>query len=511
MICTTSTQLFGQNRAINIDFDKSSGNMSTMYKECIGAGRANEGLRADWQQQLAVAKKDCDFKYIRMHGLLTDDMAVYKEGKDGKPQYNYQYVDVLYDYILSLDMIPFVEFGFMPEDLASGDQTIFWWKGNITPPKDYQKWGNLIKDMTQHFTDRYGAEEVKKWYFEVWNEPNLKDLFWSGTQEEYFKLYQHAAQAVKSVNPDYKIGGPASAGNFWIAETIEFCEDNAVPLDFVSTHLYGVKRGFLDEFGTRGTVLSGASDAISGQAIKTHNLIKNSTKPELEFHITEWSSSYTPSDPIHDSYHQAPYVLQKIKESEDAVTSMSYWVFTDIFEEAGPRFTPFHGGFGLQNYQGIKKPVYYTYQYLNKLGDVELQNSDSSSWATKTESGDFQLLFWDFTHTHPGDSVLNQTYFIRDLPSKSKGKVSVSVKNVPKGKYALEIYKIGYKVNDAYSSYLSMGRPNQLTREQVKNIKEQHDGSPISTEQITIGSKKDFNKEIDIRENDVIMLNFKKL
>ncbi len=191
-----------QERVISLDFNKIKGNFTTMFKECIGAGRANEGLRADWQQQLAFVKKECDFKYIRMHGLLTDDMGVYREDKNGNPEYNFQYIDVLYDYLLSIGMKPFVELGFMPDALASGNQTIFWWKGNVTPPKDYKKWEDLIRNLTLHFTERYGADEVKTWYFEVWNEPNLSG-FWAGTQEEYFKLYMYTVKAIKSVNKEY--------------------------------------------------------------------------------------------------------------------------------------------------------------------------------------------------------------------------------------------------------------------------------------------------------------------
>jgi len=194
-------------RVINADFNKVKGPLNTMFKECIGAGRANEGLRADWQKQLAFVKKECDFKYIRMHGLLTDDMGVYKEDKNGKPEYNYQYIDVLFDYLQSIGVKPFVELGFMPSALASGSKTIFWWRGNVTPPKDYTKWADLIHNLTTHFTERYGAEEVKTWYFEVWNEPNL-DGFWAGTQAEYFNLYKYSVNAIKSVNKDYRVGGP---------------------------------------------------------------------------------------------------------------------------------------------------------------------------------------------------------------------------------------------------------------------------------------------------------------
>ena len=499
-----------QERVINLDFNKTKGSFSTVFKECVGAGRANEGLRADWQQQLALVKKECDFKYIRMHGLLTDDMGVYKEDPKGNPEYNFQYIDVLYDYILSIGMKPFVELSFMPVALASGSQTIFWWKGNVTPPKDYNKWQDLIRNLTLHFTERYGTDEVKTWYFEVWNEPNL-NFFWTGTQDEYFRLYRHTVQAIKSVNKEYRVGGPATAGAAWVPEMINYCSTNGLPLDFISTHSYGVKQGYVDEFGTTGTILEKSKWSVSGDILNSRKQISNSPMPNLELHYTEWSSSYTPFDPIHDSYHQAAYVLEKIKEVGDAPTSMSYWVFTDIFEEAGPRFTPFHGGFGLLNYQGIKKPAFYSYSFLNKLGETELLNPDSSSWACRSSNGNVQVLFWDFTNTHPGDSVNNQVYYVRDLPAKPKGKVQINISGIPEGNYLFEVYKIGYRVNDAYSTYLAMNKPKQLTKQQVDQIKKFNDCSPVSKETIRINSSGVLSKELEIRENDVFLFDLIKL
>ncbi len=424
-------------RVINIDYNSTKGPLNKMFNECVGAGRANEGLRADWQQQLAYVKKECGFRYIRFHGLLTDDMGVYKEDKNGNPEYNYMYVDALFDYLLSIDIKPFIELGFMPQALASGRETIFWWKGNVTPPKDYDKWAALVKNITEHWTNRYGAEEVKTWYFEVWNEPNLSPGFWTGTQADYFKLYEYSAKAIKSVNPAYRVGGPGTAGAAWEPEMIDFCVKNNVPIDFVSTHSYGVKQGFLDEYGNSGTVLAKEEFAVSGDVLQSRKEIANSAKPNLELHYTEWSASYTPADPIHDSYHEAAYVLQKLKQVGDAAQSMSYWVFTDIFEESAPRYTPFHGGFGMLNTQGINKPVFYAYQFLNRLGETELINEDKMSWASKDVKGNIKILAYDFTHTHPGDSVNNQVYYIRDLPSKEKGKLKINIADLPEGNYSL--------------------------------------------------------------------------
>ncbi|HJU52989.1 MAG TPA: hypothetical protein VJ715_00390, partial [Pyrinomonadaceae bacterium] len=161
-------------RLISADYTRVKGRHDKFFRHVVGAGRAAEGLRADWQRDLAVVRRECGFEYVRFHGLLQDELGVYSEDRRGQPVYNFQYVDALYDAILAHGMKPFVEFGFMPRSLASGKKTVFWWEGNITPPKDYGKWEQLIRALVTHWTARYGAGEVRRWYFEVWNEPNLK-------------------------------------------------------------------------------------------------------------------------------------------------------------------------------------------------------------------------------------------------------------------------------------------------------------------------------------------------
>jgi xylan 1,4-beta-xylosidase len=493
-----------ETRTINIDARAARGPLNTFFKTCVGAGRANEGLRADWQQQLAEVKRDAGFQYIRMHGLLTDDMGVYKVDAQGRERYNFQYIDALYDYILSIGMKPFVELGFMPSALASGDKTIFWWRGNVTPPKSYERWETLIRTLTEHFTERYGDQEVKTWYFEVWNEPNL-DGFWAGSQEEYFKLYAHAARAIKGVNRAYRVGGPGTAGAAWIPETIAWCDKNGAALDFVSSHSYGVRQGYLDELGVTGTVLAGDEGAVSGDVLRNRKQIAESAKPDLELHYTEWSSSYTPADPIHDSYHQAAYILQKLKQVGHAAQSMSYWVFTDVFEEPGPRFEAFHGGFGLMNTQGIKKPAYFAYQFLNRLGSTELENGDAMSWATSDEKGNVQLLLWDYTYTLP-EGINNQQYYVKDLPAKAKGNVSIRISGLTEGGYTLRVSRVGHKKNDAYAAYVAMGSPPQLTRAQVQALKAEATGDAERLEEVRVAQNRVVATELPLRENDVYLV-----
>ncbi len=501
---TNYEQKEASNRLISVDLNNIKGPSKKVWQKCIGAGRANEGLRADWQEQLTYLRKECGFKYIRMHGLLTDDMGVYFEDSKGNPIYNWQYIDKLYDYILSIGMKPFVELSFMPKALASGNQTIFWWKGNVTPPKSYDKWYDLIRALTQHFTDRYGEEEVKTWYFEVWNEPNLKSFF-SGSMDDYFKLYDYTARAVKAVSVDYRVGGPATAGVGWIDEQIDYCVKNNSPIDFISTHDYATK-GFLDLDGKMKRILDMNPKAVTDNVIKVKNQIVSSSKPNLELHITEWSASPSPFDAVHDSYQSPALILDKIKGTEDYANSMSYWTFTDIFEEPGPRTTPFHGGFGLLNYQSIKKPAFFAYKFLNRLGETEIENSDKASWVCVNENGDVQVLLYDFTILQKNDSLGSNSFYSRDLPAATLGNVKLNISNIKPGKYTMEMYKVGYRTNDAYAAYMDLGSPLQLTKMEVEQLKGKSNGEPIETENIRISKSKQFSKTMTIRENDVILL-----
>lgn len=508
LTCFLGNRLLAQqkSRNITIDFKDEKGLFNQSFKECIGAGRANEGLRADWQQQLLIAKKECDFKYIRFHGVFHDDMGVYKENEEGTPIYNWQYVDKLYDLLLENNIKPFVELSFMPTALASGDRTVFWWKGNVTPPKSFDKYYELIKAFTQHLTDRYGVEEVKAWYFEVWNEPNHSSFF-TGKKNEYFTMYKYAVKAIKEVCPQYKVGGPATAGCGWISEFLTYCKENEVPADFVSTHAYNV-HGDLDEFGKKQLIMDKSPNSVINGVEYVDKKMKELKRNNLELHFTEWSSSYSPADAIHDTYQNASYVLNTLKNVEGITNSMSYWVFTDIFEEPGVPMTPFHGGFGLMNLQGIKKPTYYVYHYLNQLGKTELLNSDSSSWVCK-EGNNIQMLLWDFSYPDQGKEY-NQVYFRRNLPSIEKENITIEIKNLVDGRYNLEIFRTGYKHNDPFTAYYEMGLPSQITRQQVQELKEMSSDKPVIQELVKVKGGI-YKSLIKLNENDICFLKLTKL
>lgn len=509
-------------RTIAADAGHVAGPTNRMSTFCVGAGRANEGLRADWQRQLRRVRAECGFRYIRFHGLFCDDMGVYFEEK-GKPIYNWQYIDELFDFLQSIGMKPFVELGFMPSGLASGPQTIFWWRGNVTPPRDYAKWAAFIQAFVEHCTERYGRDEVRTWYFEVWNEPNL-DGFWMGNPQqkpyeewavaaraEYLKLYATTARAVKAVDAAYRVGGPATAGEGWIDETLAFCGGEKVPLDFVTTHSYATMSGYLDEHGNAGTVFSPDRSSITAGVLNVRSKIDRSAFPKAELHYTEWSASYTPADPIHDSYHSASFILDKMRNIDRAADSMSYWTFTDIFEEPGPRYSALHGGFGLLNYQDLPKPSFYAYQFLNRLGDRQLVCADPAAFVCRDERGGVQALFWDFTITHPGPAVINQEFYKADQPAKPLGAAELRFTGLAPGAYRLLATKVGYRANDVQSAWRDLGSPAQLTRAQVETLRQASAGAPIVDERVAVGADGSFARPFPLRENDVWFVELRRI
>ena len=482
-----------ETRVIESDLSQLKGPRSMVWSDCVGAGRIGEGLRESWRKQLEHCHKEFGFRYLRAHGLLHDEMRVYTEDKKGNPVYNFMYIDDVYDFLLSIGMKPFVELGFMPEKLASdsfkderpdfNEDTVFWWKANVTPPKEYEKCDALIKALVQHWTDRYGADEVKTWRFEVWNEPNL-NIFWRLAEKdrlpEYLKLYEHTAKAVKSVNKDYPVGGPSGAGPVFIEELIDYCNKKKVPLDFITYHTYGLGDGpsGLDQYGNRKLFLHPSLHYVCDSANQPLPAIVKKGKKKLPVYITEWNSSYSPVDPVHDSFFAGPFILEQLRNTE-ALDSMSFWTFTDIFEENGPAPRPFHGGFGLMSYQGIPKAAYWAYKYLSLLGNTELVSSDKSSYVCRDEKGGVQVLFWDLSHPTDGGKVSNQDFFFKTVPATNKGEASVVLHHLPAGEYDVKVYMIGFQQNDPYTLWLNAGAPSDLTREDVEEIKKNSAMEPV--------------------------------
>jgi xylan 1,4-beta-xylosidase len=335
------------------------------WEHTVGSGHAPLALRADWQRQLRQCHEQLGFRHVRFHDILSDDMGTLMDERN-QLLYSFFNADQICDFLLSIGMKPFVELSFMPSTLASGNKTVFHYGGNVTPPKDNAAWAKFIARLATHWLQRYGIDEVSTWFFEVWNEPNLA-TFWTGTRADYFELYRSTARALKDVDGRIRVGGPATANNQWITEFLDFCDQNRVPVDFVSTHHYPTDAlGSIGE-DTETQLAQSKRSVLREWAQDTHRKARG--KP---LYYTEWSSSSNPRDHLHDEPYTAAVIVKTMMEARGLAHGYSYWAFTDIFEENYMPANAFQGGFGLLTLQGVAKPSYRAFELLHRLGVEEL-------------------------------------------------------------------------------------------------------------------------------------------
>ncbi|AVR97634.1 GH39 family glycosyl hydrolase [Pseudoduganella armeniaca] len=431
----------------------------------VGSDYPGTLIRADSLAQLKLARDELGFRYLRFHAIFHDVLGTYRE-VDGQPVYDWTRIDYLYDRMLEIGIKPFVELGFTPLAMKSSEASIFYWKGNTSHPVP-AKWAALVDAFLRHLRARYGADEVRTWYFEVWNEPNLDGFWEKADQQAYFDLYTLTARTIKAIDPALRVGGPATAGAAWVPEFLRHADASGAAVDFVTTHTYGVDGGFLDEQGKEDTKLSPSPDAIVGDVRKVRAEIEASARPGLPLYFTEWSTSYTPRDPVHDSYVSAPYILAKLKASAGLVQGMSYWTYSDLFEEPGPPTAPFEGGFGLMNPQGIRKPAWFAYKYLNQLGDAQLPVTDAQSIVTRTDNG-VRVLAWDFQQ--PVQAKSNRPTYTAVLPAQTGAPLDLQLSGLKPGRYTVAIHRTGFRANDAHTAWIEMGGPKILNGAQLKQL-----------------------------------------
>ncbi len=362
------------------DLSEPSTALPHFWEHTVGSGHATLALRADWQAQLKRTHDELGMRHVRFHGILCDDMGTLIDQSD---QFIYSFfnADQIFDFLLSIGMKPFVELSFMPSCLSSSGQSQFHYRANVSPPQDMAQWSVLIAKIVGHWVERYGLDEVRQWFFEVWNEPNLT-AFGSGKQEDYFPLYRYTVEAIKTVDSQLKVGGPATADNAWVEDFLTFCKQNALPVDFISTHHYPT-----DSFGKPG------DDTKTQLADSKRSVLRDEAREvrrqagDLPVYYTEWCTSSNPRDPMHDDPYAAAFIVKTVLEQTGLVQGYSYWTFSDIFEENYFPSVPFQGGFGLLNIHGIAKPAYRAYQLLHGLGTelmpLEGQHDTVDAWLVR--------------------------------------------------------------------------------------------------------------------------------
>lgn len=439
---------------------------------CIGTGRMGLALQKEYQNQLSLVQEQIGFQYIRGHGIFCDDMAIYQEYIDEsgeiKVEYNFTYLDRVMDSYQKLNIKPFLELGFMPNKLASGEQTVFYWKGNVTPPKNYDGWCQLVSALLHHLMERYGENEVVTWPIEVWNEPNLQVFWKDADMEAYFQLFQETFCTVKQIDKRFKVGGPAICGVDdvrWLRKFLEFCKKQSLHPDFVTRHHYTFSDPKTEGHYCYGE-LRDPKEAMkeldeSRKIIDSFDGFRG-----MPMHITEFNTSYSPDSPVHDTTKNAAYIACLLAQMGDTSESYSYWTFGDVFEEKGVPFTLFHGGFGLVANGNIPKPTFWTFVFFKELQGRCIHRSDDTVMVQK-EDGNYYGVAWNLS---PAD--------------RESVSLKLDVRGVDDGAYCLITRTVDEHHGNPIKIWHDMGEPPYPSTEEIKTMKE--GASPeIHTEKIT--------------------------
>jgi len=364
------------------------------WEHMFGSGRAVLSLRESYREDLRAVRNVTALRYVRFHAIFHDELGLYSQGPRGEPRFNFSYIDQVYDGLLGNGVRPFVELSFMPRQLARRDiRQSFWYRPVVSPPKDYGRWDELITSFARHLVERYGIDEVSQWYFEVWNEPNLD--FWGGEpkQATYWTLYDHTARALKAVDARLRVGGPATAQAAWVSAFIRHVHDEHVPVDFVSTHVYGDDTA-KDVFGT--TEHIPRNRMVCRAVQKVHDEIRSSAAPTLPLIWSEFNASWSNHPEVTDAPYMGPWLAETVRQCDGLLQDMSYWTFSDVFEEQGVVKTPFYGGFGLLAAGGIPKPAFNAFALLHELGTQRLVGDGAGTLYTRRDDGTLVLALWNY-------------------------------------------------------------------------------------------------------------------
>ena len=462
---------------IAVDALRSTGAVQRPWRPIIGSEHLAMLLRGDGPgglnvgDDLALAfrivREELGVEAVRAHAILHDVLGVYREDADGSPRYDFEKVDLVIDRLLATGLRPVVELSFMPEALAADTQpSVFDYIGLISPPRDLDRWADLVEALVRHLVARHGLDEVTRWGFEVWNEANIK-VFWAGRQSDYFDLYDATARAVKAVDDGLLVGGPSTAAAGWVDDLLHHARETGVPVDFVTTHTYGAP------------------------PLDLRPILERHGRPDIPIWWTEWGVSPTHGGPVNDSVWGAPLVARGMRSAAGRLDALAYWVASDQFVELGVPEQLFHGGFGLLTIGGLRKPRFWALATLERLGDEELASQVTGdgggslveAWASRDGHGPDRdrvaIAVWNGT--------LDQTKTAGD--DGLSRHVTLDVEGLAPGDYRVEHHRVDHDHSNIAQTWEALGGGDWPTPDQWERLRaaDQLDAL-VAEEQIGVGA-----------------------
>ncbi len=473
---------------IDINVKRSQRNLNHTFKKFTSVGRAKEILMQRIQTELKVLQKDIGFQYIKFHGILDDSMMLYNEDKLGNPYLTFTYIDEVLDYLLSIQLKPLIQFSFMPKLLAKDPTTtIFYNPAILSEPKDYTKWAFIITNLTKHFIVRYGLKEVRTWMFSFWNVPFKSYVFAFETNEIAYELYRITWSCVKECdsllcfgNPSY---GSLNFSNSELSDFLDFCKVNHCYPDFYNIHCYPVKTSTTKDLATLGEsskennendiIILSDDPNYMAQAIDSFKT-NIARYPKLPIYITEWASTSSHRDWLNDTCYRSAYIIKNILENYDTVDSFGNWCLSDTLEELPLDNEVFHGEMGLFTSNGIKKPAYYAFMFLNKLYDTLLE-SGNGYFITTNQNGDYSIILYNYLHVSPlyAQGVLFNVTFLERynaFVNPNPIEFDFSLSNLENGTYLMTEQIVNRENGSAFDEWIQMGALPLTNEEEINTL-----------------------------------------
>jgi len=440
---------------IDVDLRRDTGDLPHYWEKSIGSDRLAVAFREPWVADMTRAHQLCGFQSVRCHGLFDDEMGICQGLGASGPVTSFVYLDQVYDRLLEIGVKPFVELSFMPTALATSRNSVFWYRGNASPPAKMTDWCQLIERLVRHLVERYGMDEVSQWRFECWNEPNLG--FWAGTQAAYFELYRQTALTLKRVDARLQVGGPATAQIMWIPQFLEYCKRHGAPVDFVSTHLYAddAQENFFgqpnkypfEEVLPRG--IAQVNEQIQAAGFASTPLV-----------ISEWSSQ------------NPAFIAQTLRDCLGLADTMSFWQVSSVFEEQGPPRSFATSVYGLFIQSGVPRASLYAFALLHQLGQRRLWSSAGPLLASARADGSTAMLAWNLiprtVHNTGGDPLA--TFQAEVLTPGAAKRLEINLSNVHASTASLTLLdpaQVG-----AEAAYAALGQPEYPSKEQITELKQ---------------------------------------
>ena len=459
-------------------------NLKHTWRNVMTVGSASDLLTTDIQSMVTRMRREIGFQYIKFNGILSDDLHVYNQLPDGRPVYNFAYIDKVFDFLVSVGLKPIIQLSFMPALLAKDPQRRLF-NYLVSEPVSLSDWSKLVRAVVDHLLHRY-ADAVYTWHFCVWTQPDTPtDLYGFSSTEAFYAFYHSTYRAVKDCDNALSFGTPPTyyiveeGFTNWYIPFLEWCKEHNCMPDFLNFYYYDTALadrqknkdsifGFVYSMTLRDTP-DGFRDFVNQVRSEREQLGLKKTP----IFLTEWNNTPSQEDLLNDTCFKSCYIVKNILENYDRLDSFAYWSLTDWMGEAPLPKELFFGGLGLFTVNGIPKASYYALWLLRQLGSTFIGKGEG--WFATKQGNRYIIMLYNyrhFSHLYALGERFDMTFTDRYTPFDPVQNMDVhlTLKDVANGSYLVRETVLNRRSGSAFDKWVDMGAMEPDTDQELKTL-----------------------------------------